>query len=73
MINGGVKVLRNGLMLPSKPLEAITNRIYQLIWDFTISRLEEARLAQEALAKANGIHGFCYYHYWFNGEFWRNL
>lgn len=31
-------------------------------------RLEEARLAQEALAKANGIHGFCYYHYWFNGK-----
>ena len=31
-------------------------------------RLEEARLAQEALAKAHGIHGFCYYHYWFNGK-----
>ena len=31
-------------------------------------RLEEARLAQEALAKASGIHGFCYYHYWFNGK-----
>jgi lipopolysaccharide biosynthesis protein len=31
-------------------------------------RLEEARLAQEALAKAYGIHGFCYYHYWFNGK-----
>ena len=31
-------------------------------------RLEEARLAQEALAKANGIYGFCYYHYWFNGK-----
>ncbi len=31
-------------------------------------RLEEARMAQEALAKANGIHGFCYYHYWFNGK-----
>lgn len=29
-------------------------------------RLEEARLAQEALAKEYGIHGFCYYHYWFN-------
>jgi len=31
-------------------------------------RLEEARLAQEALAKQYGIHGFCYYHYWFNGK-----
>ena len=31
-------------------------------------RLEEARLAQEQLAKAYGIHGFCYYHYWFNGK-----
>ncbi len=31
-------------------------------------RLKEARLAQESLAKENGIHGFCYYHYWFNGK-----
>lgn len=31
-------------------------------------RLEEARLAQEALAKEYGIYGFCYYHYWFNGR-----
>lgn len=31
-------------------------------------RLEEARLAQEELAKQYGIHGFCYYHYWFNGK-----
>ena len=31
-------------------------------------RLEETRLAQEALAKEYGIHGFCYYHYWFNGK-----
>jgi lipopolysaccharide biosynthesis protein len=31
-------------------------------------RLEESRIAQEQLAKANGIHGFCYYHYWFNGK-----
>ncbi|WP_379968517.1 glycoside hydrolase family 99-like domain-containing protein [Epilithonimonas sp. UC225_85] len=31
-------------------------------------RLEEARLAQEAMAKEYGIYGFCYYHYWFHGE-----
>ncbi|MDR7208961.1 glycoside hydrolase family 99-like domain-containing protein [Flavobacterium piscis] len=31
-------------------------------------RLEEARLAQEQLAKDYGVHGFCYYHYWFNGK-----
>jgi lipopolysaccharide biosynthesis protein len=26
-----------------------------------------ARAAQAALAREYGIHGFCYYHYWFNG------
>lgn len=31
-------------------------------------RLKEARIAQEELAKSYGIHGFCYYHYWFNGK-----
>jgi lipopolysaccharide biosynthesis protein len=31
-------------------------------------RLEEARLAQEQMAKVYGIYGFCYYHYWFNGK-----
>ncbi len=31
-------------------------------------RLPEAREAQAELAKAYGIHGFCYYHYWFNGQ-----
>ena len=31
-------------------------------------RLEEVRLAQEAMAKKYGIYGFCYYHYWFNGK-----
>jgi lipopolysaccharide biosynthesis protein len=31
-------------------------------------RLEEARIAQAELAKAFGIYGFCYYHYWFHGR-----
>jgi lipopolysaccharide biosynthesis protein len=44
-------------------------------------RLPEARAAQAQLALEYGIHGFCYYHYWFNGrrilerpvnEIWKN-
>ena len=31
-------------------------------------RLKETRLAQANLAESYGIHGFCYYHYWFNGS-----
>ena len=31
-------------------------------------RLAESRIAQAELARAHGIHGFCYYHYWFNGR-----
>ena len=31
-------------------------------------RLPEARQAQADLAREYGIHGFCYYHYWFNGK-----
>lgn len=31
-------------------------------------RLEETRVAQAEMAKEAGIHGFCYYHYWFNGK-----
>ena len=31
-------------------------------------RLPEVREAQAALAREYGIHGFCYYHYWFAGE-----
>ncbi len=28
----------------------------------------EVRQAQANLAREHGIHGFCYYHYWFNGK-----
>jgi len=31
-------------------------------------RVPEVREAQAQLAKQYGIHGFCYYHYWFNGK-----
>jgi lipopolysaccharide biosynthesis protein len=31
-------------------------------------RLPEARDAQAQLAASYGIHGFCYYHYWFHGR-----
>lgn len=31
-------------------------------------RLSEAREAQAELAKSYGVHGFCYWHYWFGGR-----
>jgi lipopolysaccharide biosynthesis protein len=31
-------------------------------------RLPEVRAAQADLAREHGIHGFCYYHFWFNGR-----
>jgi lipopolysaccharide biosynthesis protein len=31
-------------------------------------RVPETRAAQAELAATHGIHGFCYYHYWFNGR-----
>ncbi|MET0466192.1 MAG: glycoside hydrolase family 99-like domain-containing protein [Chitinophagaceae bacterium] len=31
-------------------------------------RIPEVREEQAAMAKNYGIHGFCYYHYWFNGR-----
>lgn len=31
-------------------------------------RVPETRIAQASLARTYGIHGFCYYHYWFNGR-----
>ena len=31
-------------------------------------RVPEVREAQAQLARQHGIHGFCYYHYWFGGK-----
>ena len=31
-------------------------------------RVPETRLAQAELAQQYGVHGFCYYHYWFGGR-----
>jgi hypothetical protein len=31
-------------------------------------RLPESRAAQADLARAHGVEGFCYWHYWFGGE-----
>lgn len=31
-------------------------------------RIPEVREQQAQLARNNGIYGFCYYHYWFNGK-----
>ncbi len=31
-------------------------------------RLPESQQAQADLAREYGVHGFCYYHYWFNGR-----
>lgn len=35
---------------------------------FVDLRLAEARQAQADMARSHGIHGFCYYHYWFEGR-----
>lgn len=31
-------------------------------------RVAETREAQASLAREHGVHGFCYYHYWFQGR-----
>ena len=34
----------------------------------TICAIPDVRERQAALAREHGIHGFCYYYYWFNGK-----
>lgn len=41
--------------------------------DFYDLRDPETRDKQAEMAKAHGIYGFCYYHYWFNGKRLLNL
>ena len=31
-------------------------------------RLADTRVDQAEMARAHGVHGFCYYHYWFGGK-----
>lgn len=44
-----------------QPKEPLNDNYYNLLED-------EAKLWQINLAKQYGVHGFCYYHYWFNGK-----
>jgi hypothetical protein len=52
------KPLYNG---QSQPREPLNDNYYNLLED-------KNKLWQVNLAKEYGIHGFCYYHYWFNGR-----
>lgn len=52
------KPLFEGHVQPKTPLN---NNYYDLLDD-------EIKMWQMKLAKDYGIYGFCYYHYWFNGE-----
>lgn len=44
-----------------QPKTPLNNNYYNLLDDDT-------KIWQANLAKDNGIYGFCYYHYWFNGK-----
>lgn len=52
------KPLYKGHYQPREPFE---DNYYNLLDN-------DARVWQASLAKENGIDGFCYYHYWFNGR-----
>lgn len=44
-----------------QPREPLNDNYYDML-DY------ETRKWQADIAKKNGIYGFCYYHYWFNGK-----
>lgn len=52
------KPLFEGHNQPRVPLD---DKYYDLLDD-------EVKIWQAKIAKENGIYGFCYYHYWFNGR-----
>lgn len=71
MTDGGVRDLLNGLMskLPGRPSRGTTSqpRVPGSLGCYNL-RDPAVRAAQAQLAEEYGIHGFCYYHYWFNGK-----
>ena len=70
MMNGGERGSRNGRSVvrarPRFPGHYQPHLPADL--GFYDLRLPEARTAQAELAASYGIHGFCFYHYWFNGR-----
>ena len=52
------KPLFDGHIQPRVPLN---HNYYNLLDD-------EVKIWQAKIAKENGVYGFCYYHYWFNGK-----
>ena len=47
---------------------ATTSRSFPATSASTTCAIPRCSSAQAALARAYGIHGFCYYYYWFNGR-----
>lgn len=56
-------VTRARAMFPGHPQPMLPSEL-----GFYDLRLPEVRERQAELARSAGIHGFCYYHYWFNGR-----
>jgi len=70
MMNGGARVLQNGLMWQklNRYIVVIISHVYLQILGFYDLRVPETRKAQAAMAKEYGIEGFIYWHYWFAGK-----
>jgi hypothetical protein len=62
MINGGVKVLEWTNVANKTLFEAITNRIYQLIWDFTIW-VRRGKTSPRVISKSKWYSWILLYHY----------